>query len=299
MPDRYHVLLDDRGILAVSGEEAVTFLQGLVSNDVARVAPDRAVYAALLTPQGKFLHDFFIARSGDALLIDCEGKRRDDLYQRLRRYRLRSKVTLQDVTDVWTVGLLVGDGAAAAAGLEGTVGAAGPFGGGVAFVDPRLPELGVRALLPRAGAAAALAATGLPAGDRADRDRRRMALGVPEGSDELPVDKAFLLENGFDELHGVDWNKGCYVGQELTARTKYRGLVRRRLLPVEFEGTAPDPGTAVRRDGKEVGEIRAVRRDRGLAMLRLEAVAETAGADGELTAGTARVKPHKPYWVRC
>jgi folate-binding protein YgfZ len=126
-------------------------------------------------------------------------------------------------------------------------------------------------------------------------DALRLPLGVPDGSRDLQVEKALLLENGFDELNGVDWKKGCYMGQELTARTKYRALIKKRLFPVRIEGALPDPGTPVVRDGEEVGELRSGTGDRALAMLRLDAV---RGNGPPLTAGGARLLPETPPWMR-
>jgi tRNA-modifying protein YgfZ len=126
-----------------------------------------------------------------------------------------------------------------------------------------------------------------------DWDRHRLALGLPDGSRDLEPDRTVLLEAGFDELGGVSWTKGCYMGQELTARTKYRGLVKRRLVPVTVDGVVPQPGTPVLRDGIEVGTMRSGRDGRGLAVLRLDAV-----GGGWLACGDARIEPHVPDWMR-
>jgi folate-binding protein YgfZ len=250
MSDLFALVLDARGVLRVAGEDRQSFLQGIVSNDVAKAGPERALWSAFLTPQGKFLHEFFLAESGDAILLDCEAARLADLRRRLSIYKLRSKVTLEDASADLAVAVLFGPGALEALGLAETPGRAAPFAGGLAYVDPRLAALGARALLPRAEAAAALAAAGFAQGALADYDRLRISLGVPDGSRDLEVEKSILLENGFDELHGVDWNKGCYMGQELTARTKYRALIKKRLLPVEIDGPAPAPGTPITAGGK-------------------------------------------------
>ena len=291
MQQAFHLLAEQRGLIAISGDDRTAFLQGLVSNDVSRVSADRAVYAALLTPQGRYLHDFFIAAIGDTLYLDCEAARRDDLSRRLSIYRLRSKVTLADTTADFVVALLYGSDLASRFGLRDEPGAATPWEGGVVYVDPRLPELGARAILPRATAAEILARAGFSPGNAADYDRLRLSLGVPDGSRDLPVEKAILLENGFDELHGIDWQKGCYMGQELTARTKYRGLVRKRLLPVEIEGPLPAAGTPVMAGDKEAGEMRSGADGLGLALLRLEHL------DDGLRCADSRLKPHKPAWA--
>ena len=277
----YWTWADDRGVLRVGGAEAEAFLQGLVSNDIGKAGPDTAVYAALLTPQGKFLHDFFVLRQGDDFLLECEGERRADLMQRLKRYRLRLKIALEDETDAWRVALVWGDGAEDAGHAWGE--------GAVAYADPRLPALGVRVLLP---AASAKAPSGLTEAPVDAYHKLRMALGVPAAPEELQVERSFLMESGFDELNGIDWQKGCYVGQEVTARTKYRGLMRRRLTPVAIAGGAPAEDGKIMQDGRDVGDLRSRQDGVGLAMLKLEAL------DGEapLTCGDAVLTPSRPDW---
>jgi len=293
MQQAFHLLTDQRGIIRIDGDDRVAFLQGLVSNDVRRVADGRAVHAALLTAQGKYLHDFFIAAIGEALYLDCEAARRDDLRRRLSMYKLRAKVTLTDATDQLAVILLFGGDVPAVCGLAPEAGRARALDGGCVYVDPRLPGLGARAILPRDHAMKTLAGLGTIAGNAGDYDKLRLSLGVPDGSRDLPIEKALLLENGFDELNGIDWQKGCYMGQELTARTKYRALIRKRLLPVTVDGPLPAPGTPVMRGDQEVGEMRGGSGNMGLALLRLE------HADaGDLSCGGSRLHAHRPGWVK-
>lgn len=292
------VALPERGVLSVSGEDTRKFLQGLISNDTARVAPDVAVYAALLTAQGKYLHDFFLVQIGDTLLLDCEAERRADLAKRLRMYKLRSKVELQDATERFAAYALPGEQAPAALGLTGAAGAAREIAGGSLYVDPRHAGIGARALLPRDTAAATLAGLGAIEGDRAELERLRLTLGLPDGSRDLVVEKSILLENGFDELNGVDWKKGCYIGQELTARTKYRGLIKKRLLPVRIDGPAPAPGAPILLGDQEAGEMRSASDGLGLAVMRLEFVDKQAAEGGSFVAGAAQITPLKPDWLR-
>jgi folate-binding protein YgfZ len=278
-------LLPHRGVVAVRGPDRVEFLQGLISNDTTKVAPGAAIWAALLTPQGRFLNEMFVAEGGgDTLLLETERERAPALARKLSLYKLRSKVTVEDRSSAMEVAAVFGGPQAPLA----------PLAGAIAFPDPRLHELGYRVLGPSGTLERMLAAQGMTEAPFAEYDALRLALGVPDGSRDLPVEKALLLENGFDELHGVDWNKGCYMGQELTARTKYRALIRKRLLPVNIEGDAPSPGTLVHMDGKEVGELRSGSGKRALALLQIDAVRSGAvlSADGQ------RVVPEIPSWLQ-
>ena len=258
-------ILPQRGVVELAGADRVAFLQGLVSNDVTGVAPGRCVWAALLTPQGKWLADFFIMHRPDALLLDCPREAAPMLVERLGRFRLRSKIGLRDASAGFAVVAGWGD----AAMPEGAV------------PDPRLPAAGWRGVMQR----------GEWPLDEAGYDLHRLALGLPDAGD-LRAEQSVLLEAGFEELHGVSWDKGCYMGQELTARTKYRGLIKRRLVPVAIAGPLPEPGTAVTLDGADVGEMRSGRDGRGLALLRLHAI-RAAGLD----CGGARLVPAPPPWM--
>ncbi|MBO1075699.1 CAF17-like 4Fe-4S cluster assembly/insertion protein YgfZ [Roseomonas marmotae] len=260
--------LPHRAVIALDGEDRVTFLQGLVSNDVAQAAPGRAVWAALLTPQGKWLADFFIFAGDGRLLLDVEAGQAEMLVQRLSRFRLRSKVTLALAPEL-----------SVHAGWGGA-----PLPEGFAAPDPRHPEAGWRALL-----AEPLPADATPE----DYDRHRLSLGLPDGARDLESEKSVLLEAGFDELDGISWSKGCYMGQELTARTKYRGLLKKRLFPVAVEGPLPPRGTPVlREDGAELGEMRSGRDGLGLALLRLPVEPGQA-----LRCGEALLRPSLPDWM--
>ncbi|MFD2235128.1 YgfZ/GcvT domain-containing protein [Phaeospirillum tilakii] len=293
MTNKWFTRLDHRAVLALGGADCRSFLQGLTSNDVTRLAPDRAQFAAMLTAQGKFLHDLFLFDDGaGGVWLESEAARRDELARKLTLHRLRAKVTIEAAPLV--VFAAWGDDAAEALGLDGEAGAAVAFAGGVAAVDPRLAAAGARLLLPEDGAAA-LAAAGFAPVDFAEWDHFRLGLGLPDGSRDIEIDKGLLLECGHDELHGVDFDKGCYMGQELTARTRYRGLIRKRLLPVTIAGPAPAPGTPILAGETEAGEMRSSRGDRGLALIRLEAF--RAGGGAGLTCGEATLTAHQPDWA--
>ena len=202
MSDANGLVLDNRAVLEIAGEDREAFLQGIVSNDVTKVSDNRAVWAAFLTPQGKFLHEFCLVGQGERYLLEGEAARLADLKKRLSIYRLRSKVEIAEAGERLAVLALFGDQALAKLGLDADPGAAVAFAGGIAFVDPRLAALGARAIVPREAAAQVLSEQGFAPASQEAYDRLRIGLGVPDGSRDLVVDKALLLESGFDELGG-------------------------------------------------------------------------------------------------
>ena len=286
------VPLAHRGVLRLSGPDVRAFLQGVLSNDVEKATQEQAIWAAFLTPQGKYLHDFFLVAQDGDLLLEGELERLPDLMKRLKIFKLRAKAEIAGPLEGFAVAVVHGEGSLAALDLPERPGAARAFEGGVAFVDPRLAEAGARLLLPSEALAAAGERLGLQSGAEEGYERRRIALGLPDGSRDMQVEKAILLECGFDELGGVDWDKGCYMGQELTARTKYRGLIKKRLMPLAFEGEAPAPGTPVMVGERQVGELRTTVGALGIALLRLE------HAEAELEAAGVAAKPALPAWLK-
>ena len=262
--------LSDRAVIALEGGEAREFLQGLITNDVARLAPGIGLYAALLTPQGKILFDFLMAEGDGAVLLDCAAGTAEALLKRLTMYRLRAKIGIAHRPQL-----------AVYAGLTGR-----PAERAVTFADPRLAALGPRSI----GAAAEMPdfLEG-PAAYHAER----LALGVPEGAD-FGSDKVFALDAGLDELHGVSFDKGCYVGQELTARMKHRGTARKRILGVRADTALPPVGVKIMRDGAEIGEIISTYGREGFALMRLDRLGETKAS---LTADNLPVTITRPQWL--
>ena len=276
----YHIA-EDRAVLRISGADRIEFLQGVVSNDVAKAGNDRGVWAAFLTPQGKYLHDFFLAAEGGSILLDCERARADDLRKRLRRYTLRSDARVEAADD-----------------LVVALTAAEPVptpDGAVCFPDPRHPDAGRRLIGERGAAERALAAAGLTPADPLDWDRRRLALGLPDGSRDLEVERSTLAEANADLLGGIDWEKGCWMGQEVTARMHYRGLAKRRLTPMRVDGPVPAPGAAVERGGTAVGECRSSAGGLVMVLARTDAIDE---AESGLRSGEARLHPAPPEWLK-
>lgn len=261
-------LLPHRGILELSGPDRVTFLNGLVSNDVSKARAGEAVWAALLTPQGRYLNDFFVFSDNERLLLDIP---RDDipaLSEKLRRFKLRAKVEIADQSERYQV-YAIWQGVAPTLPLTAA--------------DPRLKAAGYRCLGTTPLACSA---------SFEDYAAHRIALGLPDGPPDLEPGKTLLLEAGFDELNGIDWQKGCYMGQELTARTKYRGLVKRRLLPATLSQPGLEAGTSILANGQEVGTLRSSAGTQALVMLQLSALQETLSLSG------GALSVHVPDWLK-
>lgn len=242
-------VLPDRAVVEVAGPDAASFLQGLITNDIEK-ASGEAIYAALLTPQGKIIHDFLVAPIEGGYRLDCAKAAAADLAARLKKYKLRAKVTITERTDLTVIA------------------ASEPLNEG--FADPRLSALGFRAAK----------ANTTTADNAAAYHTHRMALGVPDSSD-IPPETLFPLDCNFEELHGVDFEKGCYVGQELTARMKHRATARRRILPVSG-ATLPPPGTPLKLGATDIGEMMGSVGGHGLAIVRLDRLGDAtqATADG-------------------
>ncbi len=269
-----------RGVLEIQGEDRAAFLQGLITNDIYEVTPAHAIYATLLTPQGRFLYDFFISEQDGSYFLETEASKLEALLKKLSLYKLRSKVTLKAYPDL-KVYVLWGTDIAPSLGLKEERGSACD---GV-FMDPRLVELGARAI-------GEVDVRDFQMASMEEYDYHRLKFGIPEGGQDLIPEKSILLESGLDELHAVSWTKGCYMGQELTARTKYRGLVRKRLFPLVIEGEPPSFGADIFKNGVTVGEMRTHAGSLGLALLRLEAFE----GPGDFICEKAILKPYRPFW---
>lgn len=285
------VELPARGILRVGGADRVSFLQGLVTNDVAAASPTQAVYACLLTAQGKFQFDFFVLTLGDSLLLETDRARLGELMKRLRMYKLRSAVELTDVSENFAV--------FAMSEAKGEAGAAEAFHGGVKFIDPRLASLGARVVVPRENAPAATA--GFDRDSFADYERHRLALGVPDSPFDLVPEESTLMESNADVLNAIAWDKGCYMGQELTARMRYRGLAKKKIFIVRFAGEAPPPGTPISDGAREAGEMRSSLVENGegigLALLRLEAAGKALKGEVTLKSAGVDLTPALPEYM--
>jgi tRNA-modifying protein YgfZ len=281
-------LLPDRGVIKVVGDEARNFLHGLVSADILGLKPGTARFCALLTPQGKIVADFFVAEAppaqGGGFFLDVARSLATPLVAKLNLYKLRSRLVIEDLSEILGV-LAVWDGEAKTAY-------------GLAYADPRLPALGLRVMVAPHLAAAVAADLGAKLVDAAAYEAHRIALGVPSGGVDFRYGDAFPHEADMDQLHGVDFAKGCYVGQEVVSRMEHRGSARTRAVPVRYEGAAPESGSTVTAGERQLGTMGSATAGHGLALLRLDRVAEALSNDQPLLAGGVPIRLVKPDWAR-
>jgi tRNA-modifying protein YgfZ len=281
-------LLPDRGAVKVAGDGARSFLHGLVTADILELAAGTARFCALLTPQGKIIADFIIteapAKDGGGFFLDVPRALCGALVAKLSIYKLRAKVIVEDLSTV--LGVL--------AAWDGN----GTTGHGLSYADPRLHALGQRVMLPPHLAAAAAAELGAAFVDAGQYEAHRIALGVPQGGLDFSYGDAFPHETDMDQLGGVDFTKGCYVGQEVVSRMEHRGTARSRAVPVRYDGTAPAAGAAVTAGDRQVGTMGSAAAGRAVALLRLDRVAEAMARGEQLLGGGVPIHLVKPDWAR-
>ena len=281
-------LLPDRGVVKVAGDDARNFLQGLISADVLKLTPGAARFGALLSPQGKIIADFILveapAQDGGGFFLDLPRALATVLVAKLNLYKLRSRVIAEDLSDV--LGIVAawdGDGAASY---------------GVSYPDPRLPALGLRVMTPPHRAADVAAALGAALVDASEYAAHRIALGIPQGGIDFSYGDAFPHEADMDQLGGIDFAKGCYIGQEVVSRIEHRGIARTRAVPVRYRGAAPPAGATITAGERQLGTMGSAAAGRGLALVRLDRAAEALSRGEPLLAGGAPIDLVKPDWAR-
>ena len=281
-------LLQDRGVVKVAGDGARNFLHGLVTADMLKLTPGAARFCALLTPQGKIIADFIVveaaAAAGGGFFLDTPRALVATLVEKLNLYKLRAKVMIEDLSE--TLGVL--------AAWDGS----GTTKYGLSYADPRLSTLGLRVMIPPHLAAAAAAELGTTLAAAGDYDAHRIALGVPQGGADFKYGDAFPHETDMDQLGGVDFAKGCYVGQEVVSRMEHRGTARTRAVPVCYDGATPEAGATITAGERPVGTMGSAASGCGIAFLRLDRVAEAMSHSATLAAGGVPIRPVKPDWAR-
>ena len=276
--------LPDRGVVKVSGSDARDFLNGLLTTDVTPLRPGLGRFGALLTPQGKIVTDFLITEApsghGGGFLIDCPRALAQALADKLGFYRLRAKVGIENLSD--SLGALAAwDGDPA-------------LKPDLAFADPRNAALGWRILVPGELAQKAADLIGAEMVDSSAYDTHRIALGVPRGGLDFIYGHTFPHETNMDRLHGIDFDKGCYVGQEVVSRMQHRGTARTRTVRIALDGPAPEPGAAILAGDKPVGTMGSTAGHQGLALIRIDRAADALEAGTPLTSGGIAIRLAEP-----
>ncbi len=280
--------LPDRGVVKVGGEDALKFLDGLVTTNVELVQPGLGRFGALLTPQGKIIVDFLVTEApqghGGGFLLDCPKALAQQLADRLGFYKLRAKVSVENLSD--SLGVLAVWGGEPSMKPD------------LAFADPRDDKLGWRILVPEELAQKAAAAISANVVDSSEYDTHRIEHGVPRGGMDFTYGNAFPHESNMDRLHGVDFDKGCYVGQEVVSRMQHRGTARTRIVRVRLENSAPEVGAALTAGEKSLGVMGSSSKGIGLALLRTDRTADAIDAGLSLCAGGIAVSLVAPDEVR-
>ena len=253
--------LDSRALISITGQDAKPFLHNLLTQDVETLADGQLRFGALLSPPGRLLFDLFILGQGDEVLLYVAADRRDALLQRLTMYRLRARVQV--------------------AADDRPVFAAWPDAPAGFMPDPRTPLMGGRLYGGDATADAG----------QADYDAHRLSIGLPDPTGDAPQDKTYPIEADFDLLNGIDFHKGCFVGQETTSRMKRRGAIKNRMLPLDFDGPPPAFGAEVLKGELRAGEVLSGRDGSAMALLRIDRI------DGDLTVDGRPVRLRKPAWM--
>lgn len=281
-------LLPDRGVVKVAGDDARGFLNGLVTNDIAKVAPGKPRFAALLTPQGKIIVDFIVAEApgndGGGFFLDCPRALASALVEKLNFYKLRAKVICEDLSNVLGV-MAIWDGTA-----ESEY--------GLSYPDPRLPALGSRIMLPPHLAEEAAADLGGMLAGADAYEAHRIALGVPRGGLDFIYGDTFSHEADMDQLNGVDFGKGCYIGQEVVSRVEHRASARSRVVPIVYDEFAPSSGLPVMAGDRQIGTLGSTAKGHGLALMRLDRIGDALAAGATIEAGGIAIRAVKPAWAK-
>ncbi len=285
-------LLPDRGVIRLTGQEATDFLQGIITNDMSLLDNQNAIHAALLSPQGKVLFAFFVIRQPNGFLLETDRAKAGDLVQRLKMYQLRAKLEITDVSaeytcaTYWTPHQATSDKPPVFDAAKGMI----------SFPDPRLPELGLRILVSLTNDWVTGESGARPT-PHEEYHAHRVSLGVPEAGRDYELGDVFPHEALFDQLAGVCFKKGCFIGQEVVSRMQHRTTVRKRIVPVTATGPLPPTGAPVMAGEATIGKLGTTSKGRALAMIRLDRAAEAIAAGTPLASDGATLKIEIPPWA--
>ncbi len=283
-------ILPQRSVITIRGEERIEFLQGLISNNAYLLKENKSIYSALLSPQGKFLHDFFLTPWQEKIFIDIASSRTNDLLARLKLYRLRSKAEFELDASL-SVATLWEDKPENLPNLEKM-----EYSDFKIYNDPRMPSMGLRIIGNKNSIMDFCQNNNYSLSNDTAYNYFRLSKGIPDTGDMI-TDKSLLMEFGFEELHGVDFSKGCYIGQEVTARSKFRGQVRKSIYHVSAEFDLPEAGTAITLNDKIVGEIRTSCERIGLAIIYNEAYTDSTNNKSNFLCNGQNITVKPAGWI--
>ena len=287
-------ILEDRGLLYVSGEDCKEFLQNIVTNNINKVDEKNSCYSALLTPQGKYLYDFNILKHKSGYFLDCEKKNIDNLFNQLNLYKLRSKVEILNLSNEFVIAVISKERFLEMENSNSKPGCTIKFREDNIFLDPRNIELGARLVTNLEKLYLSLKKLGLQSADKKEYYKLSHEIGIPQNNTDKLQNKLFGIECNFDELNAIDFKKGCYVGQENTARIKLKNKLSKRLLPIEvIEGDLEDDVIAFEKD--EIGKI-LINNDYPFAIFKVKN--EKFNFNKTFNCGSAKIKVKKPDWLK-
>ena len=285
-------ILEDRGLLYINGDDAKEFLQNIITNNIENVSEDRSCFSVLLTPQGKYLYDFIIIKHKSGFLLDCEKEIIDDLYKKLNLYKLRSKVEILNLSNEFVVASLSKEKFLEIENSKDKEGSTIKFREDPIFLDPRSKELGARLIINLEKLYLSLKKLGLEISEVDEYYNHSHLLGIPQVDTKYLQDKIFGIECNFEELNGIDFRKGCYVGQENTARIKLKDKLNKRLFAIKvLEGQINSEEITFQ--NKNIGRL-LINNKYPFALLKLEN--KKFDFDIDLKCGDSKIKAIKPYW---
>ena len=290
------IILEDRGFIQIKGSEAKDFLQNIVTNNIEKVTSDSTVFSSILTPQGKYLFEFFILKLKDNYLIECEKKSTTEIIKLLNFYKLRSKVDFIDLSEKYVTAIISLEKFKEINGSNLSKGSTTSYGEDPVYIDPRNEKLGAKIISKLENIHLTIKKLNLKIADKEKYYNKSFELGIPQINLDKLKEKIFGIENNLDELNGIDFKKGCYVGQENTSRIKLRNKLRRRILPVKEIAGEILENDIIKYKNSEIGKI-MIDKPYSFALVKVVQPDLKELTNTELMCGKSKVKILKPEWI--
>jgi len=290
------ITLEDRGFIQVKGIEAKDFLQNIVTNDIEKVTDQLTIFSSILTPQGKYLFDFFVLKLNDSYLLECEKKSTEKIIKLLNYYKLRSKVDFIDLTEKYVALVISLEKFKEINNSDFSIGKTTSYGNDPVYIDPRNSNLGAKLISKLENMHLAIKKLNLTNADKKKYYNKSFELGIPQIDLDKLREKVFGIENNLDELNGIDFKKGCYVGQENTSRIKLRNKLRRRILPVQKITGEISENDIIKYKDNDIGKI-MIDKPYSFALVKVVDPDLNEFNNNELVCGNSKIKILKPDWI--